>query len=548
MIENGFIGGLTSAVWYFDEKQISNHLDGILKIADIAELNLNINKSSRNLRNKNLSNNGPVKIIQLEYLHEGMKKQVGSLEIYLSLDKVYKKLEKKFIIVLLSNAIKTFLVSYFIFIMFNRLVTRPLEEIAIDAKKMSEKQLKILTIESEKQNIENLVKSSNELEVVQAAINIMQENFNQTINSVKKNEERMKDIAMFTSDVIFETDLSFNINYLEKSTNNLEFFNQIKLGLNLFDLNIEKEALIVLKKQIEMFSDGHAIQSLIFEIHTNGKINYYSISMKAILTTEFDQVKLKGYRGLIVDITSRKEYESKIEEQKEHIKQIQKLDAVGELTAGIAHDFNNVLSVITASLKNISRLEIDHDKLNKYLIKAQNSSEKGIKLSKRLLSFSRRQESEEREVNLNEVIDSLSDILEVAISSSTKLTRDFEISLLKTKIDLNMFENVLINLCVNSRDALTKVDNAEIIISTKNVNHNGQSMVLLSLKDNGSGMPATVKSRIFEPFFTTKEKDKGTGLGLSMVFNFVKEYQGDIEVDSTVGEGTCFKLYLPSVA
>jgi signal transduction histidine kinase len=343
--------------------------------------------------------------------------------------------------------------------------------------------------------------------------------------------------------VVFETDMDFNINYIENNNeNDLCFLKQFTLNSNIFDISLDDESNEIYLEQKFLLQKHIEIRSFIFEIMEETGKKYYSLSVRPFFT---EDKNFKGFRGVISDVTSRKEYENKIAEQKEQIKQIQKMDAIGELTAGIAHDFNNVLSVISASLKNISKIELEHDGLNKYLIKAINACEKGTKLSKRLLSFSRRQESEEKAVVLNEAIESLSEILTVALSSSTRFTKDFSADLWETKIDINMLENVLINMCVNARDALSKSDDPEVIMKTRNVNKNNKEMVLIEIKDNGEGMPEDVKNKVFQPFFTTKEKDKGTGLGLSMVYNFVKQYKGEIELESSLGSGTIFRLYLP---
>lgn len=547
LIQNGFVNGLSSAVWFFDEKQVRNHLEGILKTADVAELKLEINNSIRSLKREEYKANGPVTSFLLKYTHEGVERKLGYLHIYLSLDKVYSKLQRKFIIVLLSNAIKTFLVSYFIFVIFYRLVSEPLEKIAAGAKQISEDQLLLLSpeeIEEIKLKSQALSFHGNELEEVTNAITQMQLNFSYSFDSLRKNEARLKDITRFTSDLIFELDEKFFFTYVEKKENlELEFYDQIAIGANLFYLDMEKDDLAKLNNEKNKLLKKQEVKSLIIEFESKSKKQFISLSIRPFF--ENDTSAFVGYRGVFVNVTTGKEYEQKVEEQREHIKQMQKVDAIGELTAGIAHDFNNVLSVITASLKNITRLEIENENFKKYLSKAQNASEKGIKLSKRLLSFSRRQTSEEKEIIINDSIESIMEILSVALTASTKLIKDYDPNLWQTKVDISMLENVLINLCVNARDAISKSPDPTVTIRTRNIVHKKCDMIMLEVSDNGEGIPDHIKEKIFEPFFTTKEKDRGTGLGLSMVFSFVKEYNGDIVLDSAIGVGTSFKIYLP---
>lgn len=545
LIENGFVNGLSSAIWFFDEKQIQNHIDGILKIADVAELNLQINESPRQYKNPKYSPNGPMANFNLIYSHEGNLKKLGHLEVILTLDKVYSKLEKKFIIVLLSNGIKTFLVSYFIFVLFYRLISEPLEKISNSAREISYKQLdRLSTEEREKVKPFDPPVNVNELEMVKNAISQMQTNFNFSYDSLKDNESRLSDIVELTSDIIFETDADFNLTFVnkKKGTENC-FLDSIIVGSNLFELNIDEISNKVLRDKRKDLENNNELKSFVFDIGNKDGVKSYALSMRSFYYNYSHYIH--GYRGVLIDVTARREYERQIEEQKEHIKQIQKMDAIGELTAGIAHDFNNVLSVISGSLKNISRLEIDHDGLNKYLIKAINATDRGTKLSKRLLSFSRRQVADEKAININESIESMVDILSVALSASTVVNKDFSPDIWKIKVDVNMLENVLINMCVNARDAMLKTATPTMNFKTRNVIHQSKEMVLIELSDNGEGIPQEIQSKIFQPFFTTKANDKGTGLGLSMVFSFIKQYEGDIEVESVVGQGTSFRIYLP---
>jgi two-component system cell cycle sensor histidine kinase/response regulator CckA len=234
--------------------------------------------------------------------------------------------------------------------------------------------------------------------------------------------------------------------------------------------------------------------------------------------------------------------------------QQERLAAVGQLSGGIAHDFNNILTVIQLSIRLLEREIQGGHPLWPHVERIRESGNRATSLVKQLLSFSRREVVEPRQLDLNEHITELEKMLRRIIGEDIELKTSLAENLWPVVMDPAQVDQVVMNLAVNARDAMPQ--GGTLIIETSNVildeayaarylSVEPGEYVLLTISDTGVGMSAYVKSRIFEPFFTTKEWGKGTGLGLATVYGIVKQNEGHIGVYSEIGQGTVFKIYLP---
>lgn len=258
--------------------------------------------------------------------------------------------------------------------------------------------------------------------------------------------------------------------------------------------------------------------------------------------------------GTLQDVTERKRNEREQARLQAQLQQAMKMEALGRLAGGVAHDFNNMLSVIQGNTE-LAQLDIAQDHpLNEYLDQVQAAAHSAADVTRQLLAFSRRQIVEPRVLNFNDLIRTLRKMLARLIGEDVTLETVFAPDLGAVKIDPGQFDQVIVNLVVNARDAMPK--GGRLSIETANVDidegwcavHPGLKpgpFVMLAVTDTGHGMSKEVKDRIFEPFFTSKPKGRGTGLGLSMVLAVVNESGGAIDVDSEVGHGTAFRLYIP---
>jgi two-component system, cell cycle sensor histidine kinase and response regulator CckA len=240
----------------------------------------------------------------------------------------------------------------------------------------------------------------------------------------------------------------------------------------------------------------------------------------------------------------------------EQLRHAQKMEAIGRLAGGVAHDFNNLLMVIIGYTELLrENLPKDGDQRG-YADAVWNAGKKATLLTSQLLAFSRKQVISPRVLDLNAVLQEVDRMLPRLIGEDVQLSIVQGANLATVKADPGQMEQVIMNLCVNARDAMPRggkltIETDTVKIDTDTARRIGASspgtFVMLSVTDNGAGMDAQTQSRIFEPFFTTKEKGKGTGLGLATVYGIVKQSGGYITVESELGRGSRFDVYLPAI-
>jgi len=237
----------------------------------------------------------------------------------------------------------------------------------------------------------------------------------------------------------------------------------------------------------------------------------------------------------------------------DQLRQSQKLEAIGGLTGGVAHDFNNLLQVIAGNLHLLARHEPDNPQVQRRVSAAIAAVERGAKLSSQLLAFARRQPLSPAVYNPLRIYEGLGELLQRALGETIRIDVQLPQNPWCIHVDRNQLENAVLNLAINARDAMNgegviRIAGDNIILNPPDCA--GKSIspgeyVRLDVADTGSGMSPAILARAFEPFFTTKPDGHGTGLGLSMVFGFVRQSGGHVEVRSDVGEGTVVQMYFP---
>ncbi len=263
-----------------------------------------------------------------------------------------------------------------------------------------------------------------------------------------------------------------------------------------------------------------------------------------------------GFIGTARDVTEQKAQAAEKEALYKQLLRAHKLEAVGRLTGGIAHDFNNLLTVITGNLEIIEDDTHHLPEIKKPVEALRRAVGRGSDLTQRLLAFSRQQVLKPQVVNANDVIAETIKLMRRAIREDSEISTRFAGQLWDTEVDTGQLENAILNLAINSSDAMPA--GGRIMIETANTSLDDKDplkpnymspgdYIVISLADTGEGIPPALLNRVFEPFFTTKESGKGSGLGLSMVYGFVKQSGGYVTIDSAQGAGTTVRLYFPRV-
>ncbi len=277
------------------------------------------------------------------------------------------------------------------------------------------------------------------------------------------------------------------------------------------------------------------------------------------------------FPGVLIDIHERKNaeesllrftrnLEQRVAEEvearlaaEEQLRQSQKLEAIGGLTGGVAHDFNNLLQVIAGNLHLLARHEPENANVQRRVSASLAAVERGAKLSSQLLAFARRQPLSPAVCNPQQIFEGVGELLQRALGETIQIDVQLPPVPWHINVDRNQLENAILNLAINARDAMQ--GEGTIGLSAANVQLDREfcsgkgivpgEFVRVAVSDTGGGIAPQILEQVFEPFFTTKADGQGTGLGLSMVFGFVKQSGGHVEIDSTVGEGTRVQLYFP---
>lgn len=347
----------------------------------------------------------------------------------------------------------------------------------------------------------------------------------------------------------------------------------------------------------EAFIAAHAThEPFRIEYQLRGAGGEYHWVMSAALP-RFDGDTFLGYIGSVVDLTDRKRLEEqqdlllaiardvnatlekKVAERtreltdanlrlrneiseraraEEALGHAQKMEAIGQLTGGVAHDFNNLLTVIVGNIETLQR-QIRHEtpdraRMLRAIENAAKGAERGAALTQRLLSFSRRAPLEPRRVDVNALVSGMLELMRRSLGEQVTIQVELGDGVWPVNADLNQFENVLLNLAVNARDAMP--EGGLLTVTTRNVSLTGEDgsdlpagdHVLISVRDTGTGMTPEVMQQAFEPFFTTKDVGHGTGLGLSQAYGFIKQSGGHVKLDSVLQRGTIVSIYLPRLA
>ena len=385
----------------------------------------------------------------------------------------------------------------------------------------------------------------------------------QSEQAAREANERLLTIAKCIPDTLWSTDLSGRFTYVSPRVERAFGWTAAEcMELNWRDFVGPENAVrigLVLEEELERAAlpqfDRHAVRTIEWELlRKDGTTSWAEVNASFIWSDDGTPI---GCTGVTRDITERKEAETEREKLRVQLAHAQKMESIARLAGGVAHDFNNLLTVISgyANLA-LARLRAD-DPLRVQMEEIRQAGERAAGLTRQLLAFSRKQLLQPRILSLNCLVRDMQSFLQRLLGEDVEVLLSFATEDLTVHADPHQLEQVIMNLAVNSRDAMP--GGGRLLIETSLVERDESYQklhpearlgryALLAVSDTGLGMDEATQQRIFEPFYTTKEVGKGTGLGLSMVQGIVAQSGGHINVYSEPGRGTTFKIYLPALA
>jgi len=297
----------------------------------------------------------------------------------------------------------------------------------------------------------------------------------------------------------------------------------------------------VIRQGFAMVIRGESVRSEML-LHLPIGDRYFDFAMRPV----FDQHRaVAAVLPEAVDITERRQAE-------EALRQSQKMEAIGQLTGGVAHDFNNLLTIIRSATDFLRRRELTDDRRRRYIDAISDTVDRASKLTGQLLAFARRQPLTPQVFDVGAQVEAIAQLVRPLVGGRIQIGLEIRDPECFATADIAQFETTLINLAVNSRDAMEDegiisigVEKADAIPASGTSRRRSGKFIAISVKDTGTGIPSDQLTAIFEPFYTTKEVGKGTGLGLSQAVGFAKQSGGEIVVTSVLNQGSTFTIYLP---
>jgi PAS domain S-box-containing protein len=536
-ISEGYSLDIAERLWISNKEELDSALLSLLRLPDIEHIVVYEDGNVLSDIGKIKSEHVIKREVPLKYLYKGKMLQIGTMKITASLTHTHENIINQAITIIINNIIHTFVVSGFMLLLFYHLVAKQLHKISAYASSIRIDNLDHkLLLDRKSYGGER----GDDLDQLVEAINRMQVNIQHTLKILEEQKYILNKHSIVTI-----TDRAGIIIYANDKFSDISGYSREELiGNSHRIINSGYHPPEFFTDIWKTISSGNVWQGEICNKSKSGKL-YWVLST---LAPNFDSSgEIVQYTAIRTDITHIKRTEKLLQ-------RTQKMEAIGELTDGIAHDFNNLLGIIIGNLDLMS-LTADGDiKVQKRINNAQNAALRGAELTRKLLNFSRQSEEQHSPVNIINIINENKDFIRKSITASINLKIHITDDLWLVDLDPGDFQDALVNLSLNARDAMssggTLIFEANNKVFDKNIVDYNMDLksgdyVEISVSDNGIGMNKNTISKIFDPFYTTKDKSKGTGLGLPMVFGFIKRCKGSITVCSEEGFGTTFKMYLP---
>jgi PAS domain S-box-containing protein len=541
LVETSYLSGLTSSFWTFDEGQVHTLLDGMVKLPDVEVVSIRIDGETKRSMGQPTSEKTLTAEFPMRIIHREKTLTIGTLVVVASLSSLHQRLWQDLAVIFIGNALKTFLVVGFVFALFHRMVTRRLDQLVSVIRRFNLENSAATGIPAK---ITSAHQSADEIDAIGVALQDMHGDLATSHQSVRERERELRVITNTLPAPMVHVSAAQRYMFVNKVAEDWlgrpasEIIGQ-PVGEILGSVTYEK-----LRPYIETALSGRPQEfemQLTFPDGQTREIEFSYVPNFAVDGT------VSGFFGLGIDVSQRHLLEARL-------RQSQKMEAVGQLTGGIAHEFNNLLQVVVG---NVHLLETDIPNtlasLRSFGAIKRNVT-RGAELTSRLLSFSRQQPLAPRPVVIDKVLAEMQDMLSRTLGETIQIAVEPAVAIWTAEADPGQLENALLNLALNSRDAMPKggtitlsaanarIDEAE---AARHTEASPGDYVKLSVADSGCGMTEENIGHAFEPFFTTKDVGEGTGLGLSMVYGFAQQSGGFAEIESVVGLGTTMHMYLP---
>ncbi|MDA9525246.1 ATPase [Bradyrhizobium sp. CCBAU 11434] len=564
-IGRSYLASLGESLWALDQHQLQLQLNGIQRLPGIRAVEIrevidrpdpiHISVGDRSAR-ASIARDYP-----LDYMVRGTKRPIGILYVEATLTEVYQHLLNRTLVILASQAAKTFLVSLFILYIFHVLVTRHLVTIAdfVGSYNLARPPppLQLSRRGRDKPDeLDKVADAFNELcanlqraygDLQQVNTQLQQDLFvrQKAEQDAQLSEQRFRDYAETASDWFWETGPDHHFTYISERLDAFGIDRAALIGTSRIDTAINSGAEPEKWREHEAVLERHE-PFRNFEYTRRdlaGRLRHVSISGRPVFAPDG---RFLGYRGTGTDLTEQ-------HETTERLRQSQKMDAIGQLTGGVAHDFNNVLTVITGTIEIIQEGVADRPELAAIAHLIDEAAVRGAEITSQLLTFARRQPLQPREVDINELVLDVCKLLKPMLGEHIEIDTLLASDAWSALADPSQLSAAIVNLAINARDAMPGggklvLESANVVIDDAAAFDDGVragDFVMIAITDTGQGIPPDIIDRVFEPFFTTKGVGRGTGLGLAMVYGFARQTGGAVKIESEQGRGTVVRLYLP---
>ncbi|MEH6405558.1 MAG: ATP-binding protein [Sneathiella sp.] len=542
-IEKVHLNNIAETVWTADPERLQIILEGLANLADIVHVSVVENGTALvSVGTDNIANTILHKF-PLVHNYRGKNVNIGHLYVKADLNAVYQRLYDRALIILVSNAIKTFLVVCAMVFIVHYTIIKQLKEIT-DFVKSQKLRGQYAPLKLTRLGFSG--HSNDELSILVDAINLMQTELRAGLEAKDTSERNLRTLINTLPDLVWLKDTNGVYVACNHKFERLRGAKQSEIvGKTDYDFSDVEQADFYSENDREVIAAGGLHRHEAEVVYAD---DGHSELIEKIKTPMYSRDgELVGVLGVGRDITESKQLEKQV-------RHAQKMEAVGQLVGGISHDFNNILAIVLGNLEILERKINKSDAAYDRILKAKKGAKRGADIARKLLGFSRTDVEEVSILSINSFVENIEDLiaksLTVSITVETELAKD----LWNVAIDPGDFEDALLNLSINARDAMP--DGGTLYIETANKkldeeyvrrNPEGRAgdFVMISVSDTGIGMTEETREKVLDPFFTTKEQGKGTGLGLSMVYGFVNRSGGHLKIYSEIGKGTTFRLYLP---